>query len=103
MSIQQPNSTQEILAKAIQSAWKQEAGGVAQFGLTHIPSRIAPAASGWTIPVTRGVPTGSAYELARVLERLQEHIESESKLSVTLFLDPFADQQKSYSQTKKAS
>lgn len=93
----------EVLSQAIKSAWDREAVGVTQFGLTPIPAQITQAASGWAIPVTTSVATGNAYELARVLDRLHEHIESESKLWVTLFLDPFADQHIPFYQSKKAS
>jgi hypothetical protein len=100
---QHNQSTIENLSKAIKYAWEKEQSGVAQFGLAAVPAGIMPAASGWTIPVASGVPTGSAYELARLLDRLQEHIEATSKMSVTLFLDPFASGQLPASPQRKAS
>lgn len=81
------------LNAAIEKAWTREAARVAQFGLVPILADAKPAASGWAVPVVSDIPTGSAYELTRTLNSLQEIIETESNLSVTLFLDPFAGTQ----------
>jgi|GEM_PF-1094157 len=102
MSHQTPNSI-ENLSRAIKSAWEKEASGIAQFGLTAVPARIAQASSGWTIPVASGIQTGSAYELARVLDRLQEHIEVSNQFSVTLFLDSITGGQVPLPPQRKAS
>lgn len=78
------------LTDAIHHAWKAEAAGVNQFGLEPLVGRIKPEYGGWSVPVASGVPTGNAYELTRLLERLQEIAENKSHLSITFFLDPFA-------------
>lgn len=94
----QPN---QLLIEAIRLAWEREAVGVAQFGLEPVLAGIQSVASGWAVPIVSGIPTGSAYELARTIDRLQEIVESESEQSVTLYLDPFRGA--SAANAKKAS
>lgn len=79
----------EVLKGATADAFRECREDVERFGIEADPSAITRVADGWVIPVGTGVETGSAYELARILDRLQEQIESRSQLSVSLFLDPF--------------
>ncbi len=78
----------ERILKALETAWKEEQG-VHKFGLQYQPDRITHDRYGtWVVPVASGIPTGSAYELGRVLEHLQEITETHSQLDVNVFLTP---------------
>ena len=61
---------------------------VRRFGLSLLADRIAPMYGAWIVPVVSDVEGGSAYDLSRVLNRIEEQAESLSRLSITLMLDP---------------
>jgi hypothetical protein len=75
------------ILKALEVAWKEEEG-VRKFGLEYQQDRIAQRNGAWVVPVASGIPTGSSYELGRVLEHLQEITESHSHLEVNVLLTP---------------
>lgn len=81
----------KTLWTAIDEAWHENAPDVDRFGLIALRAGIQHEHAGWTVPVVAQAPNGSAYELVRVLNLLQESIETKSKLWITLYLDPFAN------------
>lgn len=88
MVAETPNDRERVL-RALDEAWRDEAGAKV-FGLRYLPDRIHEAYGAWVVPVASGVGGGSAFELLRVINRLEDFAASRSQLDVSLFLDPFA-------------
>lgn len=83
-------SERDRLLKALQDVWRIDEG-VRRFNLAFEPDRIEQRYGGWIVPVASGVPTGSAYDLARALDHLREVMEQQTSLSVSVFLKPLAN------------
>lgn len=80
----------DLLLVALRNVLREHSASVHQFGLRVLEDKVRPVQTGWAVPVASGVQTGSAYELARALERIQEDAEKQTSLSISLYLDPFA-------------
>lgn len=83
----------KLVLDTLSEAWRSEPG-VPQFGLVYFPERMEYAYGAWTVPIATRVHDGSAYELMRVIERLNETVETKTSRFVSLYLDPFAAAEK---------
>jgi hypothetical protein len=77
---------QANLMNALQDVWQKDPN-VARFGLRYSPERVEFDYGAWIVPVASGTSTGSAYELAAALTKVQEAVEQKLQAEVTLYLD----------------
>ncbi len=75
---------------AVEDVWRRNAPLVERHRLRYVVGGVSRIGESWFIPLVSDDPAPDAYELARVINNLQEQIERSSSIEVTLALDPAA-------------
>lgn len=82
------NKQREQLLTALRDAWNAEAELVKRFGLVWDEGHVEQSHGGWIVPVSSGVEGGSARELVRALDTIEDRLEQSTSLDVSVLLEP---------------
>jgi hypothetical protein len=77
----------QAIEKAVRQVMAENAGSD-RFGLVPVFERAIEVAGGISVPMASGTSGGSAYDLLRVINQLEEDLETKHRMDITLFLDP---------------